>query len=506
MKILVANRGEIAIRIIRTCRELGISSAAIYSEADQNALHTRYADEAIFIGPTKASESYLNIGIVLKAAEDIGADAIHPGYGFLSENPEFGQAVEKSGRIFIGPRPETMATFGDKLSARRAAREAGLLVLPGPDQPLDDNHPGNPLEDGLSYPVLVKAAAGGGGKGIRLARSEQELKEVVDLARDEARSAFGDGTIYLEPLVQKARHIEVQILGDGKGKVLSFGERECSIQRRHQKLIEEAPAPVLSPSERDCLTAAARELGTRLNYRSLGTVEFLMDENNQFYFIEVNPRIQVEHPVTEMVTGYDLVREQILLAITGEINLEQTDIQIRGAAIEARILAEDPEFDFLPTSGTISYLKEPGGLGIRVDSALYQGMQVTADYDSLVSKVIAWGSDRKSAIERLRRGLKEYQISGLKTDLSFLNQILESHPYQSGKITTTFLDDFYPENELPDESLIREAAIAAALHIHQKRFQGPSPGYQDENLWRQTAWREQISSGRKLNRIDSFER
>jgi len=496
MKVLVANRGEIAIRIMRTCRELGIPTVAVYSEADQNALHARYADEAIFIGPTKASESYLNIDVLIKTAEEIGADAIHPGYGFLSENPEFGRAVEDSGRIFIGPRPETMAIFGDKLSARRAAREAGLLVLPGPDRPLLENQLGKGLDEDLSFPVLVKAAAGGGGKGIRLARSEKELKDVVGLAREEAKAAFGDGTIYLEPLVQKARHIEVQILGDGKGKVLSFGERECSIQRRHQKLIEEAPAPRLSPSEIRYISRAARVLGRNLNYRSLGTVEFLMDENKKFYFIEVNPRIQVEHPVTEMVTGFDLVREQILLAITGELNIRQSDIQFRGAAIEARILAEDPEENFLPTSGNISYLKEPGGPGIRVDSALYQGMQISADYDSLISKVIAWGSDRRSAIYRLQRGLREYQIGGLKTDLAFLNQILESHPYQAGKITTSFLDDFHPENEILEESLTRNAAIAAALHIHQKRFQTSDSKTQGENLWRQTAWREQISPGK----------
>jgi len=495
MKILIANRGEIAIRIMRTCREMGIPSVAVYSETDQNALHARYADEAIFIGPTKASESYLNIDVLIKAAEEIGADAIHPGYGFLSENPAFGRAVEQSGRIFIGPRPETMATFGDKLSARRAAREAGLLVLPGPDRPLLENQPGDSLNEDLGYPVLVKAASGGGGKGIRLARSEAELREVVDLAREEARAAFGDGTIYLEPLVQKARHIEVQILGDGKGKVLSFGERECSIQRRHQKLIEEAPAPTLSPSDRGYINRAARVLGRRLNYRSLGTVEFLMDENKKFYFIEVNPRIQVEHPVTEMVTGFDLVREQILLAITGDLNIKQSDIQLRGAAIEARILAEDPEEDFLPTSGNISYLKEPGGPGIRVDSALYQGMVVSADYDSLVSKVIAWGSDRRSAIDRLQRGLSEYQIGGLKTDLAFLNQILESHPYQAGQITTSFLDDFFPEKEILEESLTRNAAIAAALHIHQNRFQTGDNKTQGENLWRQTGWMEQISPG-----------
>ena len=495
MKVLVANRGEIAIRIMRTCRELGISTVAVYSEADQSALHTRYADEAVSIGSTKASESYLNIERIIKSAHSIGANAIHPGYGFLSENPQFGQAVEDSGLIFIGPRPETMAIFGDKLSARKAAREAGLLVLPGPDQPLEDNLTDYKINDSLSFPVLVKAAAGGGGKGIRLARSNSELNEVIGLAREEAKAAFGDGTIYLEPLVQKARHIEVQILGDGKGKIITFGERECSIQRRHQKLIEEAPAPNLSPAERDCITEAARELGRNLLYRSLGTVEFLMDEKGHFYFIEVNPRIQVEHPVTEMVTGYDLVREQIKLALNGNLDIEQSQIELRGAAIEARILAEDPDENFLPTSGEISYLKEPGGPGIRVDSALYQGMSITADYDSLISKLIAWGNDRKIAIDRLQRGLREYQIGGLKTDLVFLNQILESHPYQTGEITTSFLDDFTPEDQLPAESITRDAAIAAALHIHQKRHQKKSSMDQNGDLWQQTAWREQISSG-----------
>ncbi|MCD6424847.1 MAG: acetyl-CoA carboxylase biotin carboxylase subunit [Anaerolineales bacterium] len=495
MKLLVANRGEIAIRIMRTCRELGISTVAVYSEADQNALHTTYADEAVCIGAAKASESYLNISRILKAAQEIGANAIHPGYGFLSENPQFGQAAEDAGLIFIGPRPETMAILGDKLSARKAAREAGLLVLPGPDQPLEDNQAEIIIDEPLSFPVLVKAAAGGGGKGIRLARSGNELNEVVGLAREEAKAAFGDGTIYLEPLVQKARHIEVQILGDGKGKIICFGERECSIQRRHQKLIEEAPAPSLSPSERVCITEAARELGRKLFYRSLGTVEFLMDENSQFYFIEVYPRIQVEHPVTEMVTGFDLVREQILLAVTGNLDLEQSQIHFRGAAIEARILAEDPDENFLPTSGEISYLKEPGGPGIRVDSALYQGMAVTADYDSLISKLIAWGRDRQTAIDRLQRGLSEYQIGGLKTDLVFLKQILESHPYQIGEITTTFLDDFTPDDQGPAESVTRDAAIAAALHIHRKRNQPVSSPDEAGNLWQQTAWKEQISSG-----------
>lgn len=492
MKLLIANRGEIAIRIMRTCRELGIPTVAVYSEADRNSLHTRYADEAISIGPTKASESYLNIPAVLNAAKKIQATAIHPGYGFLSENPTFGRAVEDAGMIFIGPRPDSMAILGDKLSARKAARKAGLQVLPGADQPLAETASLAQLGNNVSYPVLVKAAAGGGGKGIRLARTEGELGEVIDLAREEALAAFGDGTIYLEPLVQKARHIEVQILGDGKGQILTFGERECSIQRRHQKLIEEAPASELTQEERECITTAAHRLGSTLKYRSLGTVEFLMDENHQFYFIEVNPRIQVEHPVTEMITGIDLIKEQILLAVTGKLSLKQSDIQYQGAAIEARILAEDPELDFLPTTGEISYLKEPGGPGVRVDSTLYQGMTITADYDSLLAKVIAWGSDRRSAIQRLKRALKEYQIGGLRTDLTLLSQILESHPYQTGKINTTFLDDFYPTDNQPEESLTRDAAIATALHIHRKRNSKSQIDSNEVNHWRQRAWREQI--------------
>ena len=495
MKLLIANRGEIAIRVIRTCRDMNIPTVAVYSEADRNALHARYADEAVLIGPTRASESYLNISALLQAAKTTRSTAIHPGYGFLSENPDFGQAVEDAGLLFIGPRPETMAIFGDKISARKAARSADLLVLPGPDQPLQGNQVDPQLSEEISYPVLVKAAAGGGGKGIRLARSEDELSDVIDLAREEALSAFGDGTLYLEPLVQKARHIEVQILGDGKGQILTFGERECSIQRRHQKLIEESPASELSPEERSCVIAAAHRLGSSMNYRSLGTVEFLMDQNRQFYFIEVNPRIQVEHPVTEMVTGVDLIQEQIQLAITGEMALSQSDINPQGAAIEARILAEDPEAGFMPTTGEISYLKEPGGPGIRVDSALYQGMKVTSDYDSLLSKIIAWGEDRQSAIKRLKRGLKEYQIGGLKTDLIFLTQILESHPYQTGKIDTTFLDDFEPKELIPEETLTRYAAVATALHIHNKRKSKELQDKGDINPWRQKAWQEQTNAG-----------
>lgn len=482
------------MRIIRACQELDIPTVAVYSEADRNALHTRYADEALPIGPTPAAESYLNIERLLEAAKKTSATAVHPGYGFLSENPDFGRAVEEAGLTFIGPRPETMAELGDKLSARKAARRANLPVLPGSDIPLSQDLVLERIEPDLEYPVLVKAASGGGGRGIRLARSAEELIDVVDSAREEAKAAFGDATIYLEPLVQKARHIEVQILGDGRGKVLIFGERECSIQRRHQKLIEEAPAPDISPAERECIHQDAKKLGESLHYRSLGTVEFLRGEDGRFHFIEVNPRIQVEHPVTEMITGLDLVKEQIKLAVSGELNLAQQDIRFQGAAIEARVLAEDPEDHFLPTSGNISYLKEPGGPGIRVDGSLYQGITITADYDSLLAKVIAWGENRQAAIKRLRQALQEMRIGGLKTDVVFLRQVIDSHPYQTGNIDTSFLDQIQLSDREPEESVTRDAALAAALHIHHKRRTGNRRDRSQRDPWQQQAWREQLAT------------
>lgn len=481
---------------MRACRELNIPSVAVYSEADRHALHTRYADEALAIGPTPASESYLNVQAILAAAEHCGATAVHPGYGFLSENPDFARAVEIANIQFIGPRPQTMARLGDKLSARKAARSADLPVLPGPDQPLSGDlslEKMREVEKEIRFPVLVKAAAGGGGKGIRLARSRQELIDVVKIAQQEAQAAFGDPTVYLEPLVQQARHIEVQILGDGRGKVLTFGERECSIQRRHQKLIEEAPAPDLNESQRTFVQQAARRLGESLNYRSLGTVEFLRDKEGEFHFIEVNPRIQVEHPVTEMITGFDLVKEQIKLAIEGQLAIEQTDILTRGAAIEARVLAEDPETNFMPTTGEVSYLKEPGGPGVRVESSLYQGMRVAVNYDSLLSKVIAWGSTRKEAISRLQRSLREYQIGGLKTDLPFLSRVINTAPYQAGKIDTSFLDEVKVSKEGVDEFLARNVALATALHIHRRHANPINRKGAESNPWRMQAWREQIS-------------
>jgi acetyl-CoA carboxylase, biotin carboxylase subunit len=490
-KVLVANRGEIAVRILRACREMGFESAAVYSEGDEGALHTRYADEAVCIGPTQAAKSYLNIEAVLQAALDTGSDAIHPGYGFLSENAEFAAAVEAAGLIFIGPRAETIALTGDKLTARRAAREAGLVVLGGPDVPFSEEVEASHAGD-MKFPLLVKAVAGGGGRGIRLAHNPEDLESMVAAARQEAQAAFGDSTVYLEPLVQHARHIEVQILGDGHGNILCLGERECSIQRRRQKLIEEAPAAGLSIGLRALLHGAALQLARALNYRSLGTVEFLLDRENQYYFIEVNPRIQVEHPVTEMVTGVDLVTAQLHLAAGGGLPYSQEQIRTRGWAIEARVLAEDPAEGFLPATGEISHLKEPGGPGIRVDSALYPGMKITADYDSMIAKVIAWGEDRLQANRRLRRALVEFQIGGVPTDLNFLLQVLESEAFINGGTDTTYLDTFQPGEEAGGELLEQEVALAAAILMHQAKEENTAGPVVRNSGWQAAAWREQM--------------
>ncbi len=491
-KVLIANRGEIALRILRACKELGLESVAVYSESDEGSLHTRYADESVCIGPASAASSYLSIPAVLRAARETGADAIHPGYGFLSENQNFARAVEEAGLTFIGPRPETIALTGDKLAARRAARDAGLNVLQGLDVAITEAIPVE-LADQVQFPVLIKAVAGGGGRGIRLANNSEELQAMLAAARKEAQAAFGDDTVYLEPLVQRARHIEVQVVGDGQGGIRILGERECSIQRRRQKLIEESPAPGLSPRLRRKVHDAALQLARALNYRSLGTVEFLLDPSGHFYFIEVNPRIQVEHPVTEMVTGVDLVTAQMQLA-AGALLAELPEQSPRGWAIEARILAEDPALGFLPATGEVTYLKEPGGPGIRVDSALYLGMPITADYDSLIAKVIAWGGDREQAIRRLRRALDEYKIGGVPTTQTFLTQILDSQPFQKGSADTTYLDTFHPE-ELGQEALEKEVAVAAAiLADRSNQSNGKQPiSASGKSQWLSQAWREQMS-------------
>ncbi len=492
MKVLVANRGEIAVRIMRACRELGFPSVAVYSEADAQALHSRYAEESIYIGPTPAAESYLNIDRILEAAKESKSDAIHPGYGFLSESATFAQAVEDAGLIFIGPRPETISSTGDKLAARRVAREAGLPILPGPDEPVADEIPEILLEQ-IKYPVLIKAVSGGGGRGIRLARRRNELELKVEAARQEAQATFGDGTVYFEPLVPQARHIEIQIIGDGYGRILCLGDRECSIQRRRQKIIEESPAPSLSPVMRQQLYKMAFNLGQALTYRSLGTVEFLLGEDGSCYFIEVNPRIQVEHPITEMVTGIDLVGTQLRLAEGQPFKYIQEDIKLRGSAIEARVIAEDPNNGFMPATGVISHLKEAGGPGIRTDSALYPGMPITADYDSLIAKVIGWGEDRQTAIRRLRRALGEFEIGGVSTDIDFLIQIIDSDSFIQASANTTYLDTFLPVSSESDEELERDMALSAAMVEDQLRSnEVQNPVQAPSTQWQTQAWRDQM--------------
>jgi acetyl-CoA carboxylase biotin carboxylase subunit len=490
LKVLVANRGEIAIRILRACREMGLPSVAVYTDVDQLALHVRQAEEAVPLGDR---HNYLDAQVILSAALRTGANAIHPGYGFLSENADFARRVEAAGLVFIGPRPETLALLGDKLAARQAAHQAGLPVLPGSDTPLPQEVPLE-MARSVHYPVLVKAVAGGGGRGIRLALSPKDLAPMVSAARQEALAAFGDDTVYLESLVQDARHIEVQILGDGRGHVIDLGERECSIQRRRQKLIEEAPAPLIDEDLRRRLCELARRLGRQLKYRGLGTIEFLLDGRGQYYFIEANPRIQVEHPVTEMVTGLDLVKEQLSLACGEPLRLRQRDIITRGHAIEARLLAEDCQNGFMPVAGAIQYLKEPGGPGVRVDSALYPGALITPEYDSMLAKVITWGETRRGAIQRMRGALGEYQVGGIPTDLEFLLQIIDSPEFISGQFTTTYLETFQPADPAPENELEREMALAAVLYLQQRTPSGAS----SSNLppapsqWTNTAWREQM--------------
>lgn len=492
MKILIANRGEIAVRIMQACRDLGFSSVAVYSDIDREALHTRYADEAVYIGPTPVSQSYLSIEAILSAAHKSGADAIHPGYGFLSENSVFAEKVEAEGFIFIGPTPETIALTGDKLEARRIAAEAGVPILPGCDFAISNNQIPESIGVEIGYPVLIKAVSGGGGRGIRLARSEDELKNVVNSASQEAKLAFGDDHVFIEKFIRPARHIEVQILGDGKSNVLVIGERECSIQRRHQKLIEESPAPRLDILCQSRLHDAARKVGRALNYRSLGTVEFLMDGNGEFYFIEVNPRIQVEHPITEMVTGIDLVNAQLLLAASGCLTLKQDQIKLRGTAIEARIISEDPNQSFMPTSGQIHYLKIPSGSGVRVDSALYQGMWITTDYDSLIAKLIVWGEDRSTAIRRMIGALDDFQIAGVTTDLSYLKDVVRSEAFLSAEVDTMYLESFQPTELEELEILEKETSLAAALFIHNKLKHKALQTAKAVNHWRTVAWREQM--------------
>jgi len=438
-KVLVANRGEIALRVVRACQELGIPAVAVYSEADETALHVRHADESVNIGPPAAGKSYLNVERIIEAAKKTGADAVHPGYGFLAENAAFARAVTDAGIKFIGPSAEAIDKLGDKSAARRLAREADVPVVPGSENVSSADEAVATAEE-IGYPVMIKAAAGGGGRGIRVAENEEGLRESVQAAKREAQSAFGDGTLYLEKFLAGPRHVEVQVMADHAGNAIHLYERECSMQRRRQKVLEESPSPGISEEIREKMCEAAVRLAREADYANAGTVEFLV-EGDEFYFIEMNTRIQVEHPVTEMLTGVDLVKEQILVASGEPLSLKQEDVPFVGHSIEFRLNAEDPDNDFMPSPGEVTFLDVPGGPGVRVDSAMYQGYKIPPFYDSMVGKLIVWALTRDEAISRARRALREYRLEGIKTTIPLHLRLLEDEAFRSGDYHTGYLEE-----------------------------------------------------------------
>jgi acetyl-CoA carboxylase, biotin carboxylase subunit len=468
-KVLVANRGEIAVRIIRACRELGLETVAVYSEADRSALHVRLADEAYLLGPAPSRESYLRADKIFEIIRKSGADALHPGYGFLAEREDFAQACLDAGIAFIGPKPSSIAAMGDKMTARETVRKAGVPVVPGTEDV------GNMSDEQLltiapkiGFPLLVKATAGGGGKGMREVRSLEEMPELLKSARREAESAFGDGNVYLEKLVEGARHIEIQILADGHGNVIHLGERDCSIQRRHQKLVEEAPSPFLDEDLRQRMGEVAVKAAQAVDYINAGTIEFLVDKDKNFFFLEMNTRLQVEHPVTEMITGVDIVKEQIRVARGRPLQYKQDDIKINGAAIECRINAEDPYNGFMPSTGKITHSLLPTGPGIRVDTGVYPGFEITPFYDPMISKLIVWGETRAQAILRMRRALEEYRIVGVRTNIPFHQMLMDSHRFMGGQYDTRFVEERFAIHDENDPEMVEIAAALATLAAHQQ--------------------------------------
>jgi acetyl-CoA carboxylase, biotin carboxylase subunit len=471
-KVLIANRGEIAVRIARACREMGLATAAVYSDCDRSALHVRYADEAYAIGPSPPRESYLSIERIIDAAARAGADAVHPGYGFLAENEDFAVAVRDAGLTFIGPTPEAMALMGSKTAARTTAMAAGVSAVPGTETALDDRVPDEEIArvaEKIGYPLLVKAVAGGGGKGMRTVVDPADLSAAIRAARSEAGTAFGDTAVYLERRLLRPRHVEVQLMADQHGTVLPFVERECSIQRRHQKVVEESPSPAMTAEIRRAITSAAASVARAAGYSNAGTIEFLLDEDGRFYFLEMNTRLQVEHPITEMVTGVDLVQWQIRIARGERLDLDPERVLTPyGHAIECRIYAEDPDNSFLPSPGRIVELHAPAGPGIRDDSGVAAGLDVPIFYDPMISKLAAWAPDRPAAVARMRRALSEYVVAGIRTTLPFFRWLLEQPEFADGRFHTTYLDEAMAARggqpfTMPDDGTLDVAAIAAAV-------------------------------------------
>jgi acetyl-CoA carboxylase biotin carboxylase subunit len=461
-KLLVANRGEIAIRVMRSAKEMGIKTVAVYSDADRNALHVRYADEAVNIGPAPSNQSYLVGQKIIDACKLTGAEAIHPGYGFLSENPAFAKLVRDSGLILVGPSPEAMEIMGNKLSAKAAALKYNIPMVPGTDQAITSVAEAKQRAAEVGFPILIKAAAGGGGKGMRVVDKIDDFEEQMQLAVSEATSAFGDGSVFIERYVSSPRHIEIQVLGDTHGNVVHLFERECSVQRRHQKVIEEAPSSILTPQIRQQMGRCAVDVARSVNYTGAGTVEFIMDENLNFYFLEMNTRLQVEHPVTELITGVDLVKEQINIASGLPISFKQEDLKIEGHAVELRVYAEDPANDFLPDIGTLQTYTTPKGPGVRVDDGFEQWMDIPIYYDPMIAKLITFGKDRAEAIERMIRAIDEYQITGIKTTLGFGKFVMQHVAFTSGKFDTHFVKKYFKAEDLVKEDP-EESEIAALM-------------------------------------------
>jgi len=464
-KVLVANRGEIAVRIMRSCREMGITAVAVYSDADEAAMHVRYADEAYHIGPAPSAESYLRMDRILDVARQCKADAIHPGYGFLSENATFSEKCRDAGVIFIGPGPDAIRSMGDKITARKNMIAAGVPVVPGTTEPISDDTKALDVIREVGLPVMIKASAGGGGKGMRLVREESEVAGALRMARSEAASAFGNDSVYIEKFIDSPHHIEFQILADLHGNVIHLFERECSVQRRHQKIVEETPSPLLTPEVRSAMGEAAVAAAKAVNYAGAGTIEFIVDDNRNYYFLEMNTRLQVEHPITERVVGVDLVKEMIRIAQGDVLWLKQEDLFQDGHAIECRIYAEDPDNNFMPSPGRIAHISEPKGLGVRCDGYIYEGYEIPIYYDPMISKLICWSRERDAAIARMKRALYEYKITGVKTNIRFLERIMDCQDFKEGKYNTQFIEknqDFLI-GPLPSDPLNEDRAILVAF-------------------------------------------
>ncbi|NJM16511.1 MAG: acetyl-CoA carboxylase biotin carboxylase subunit [Bacteroidales bacterium] len=498
----MANRGEIAVRIIRSCREMGIQSVAVYSEADRKSLHVRYADEAYFIGPSPSKDSYLSVKKILEVAKKSNADAIHPGYGFLSENAEFAKACNKAKIKFIGPSAHAISTMGDKITARQTMINAGVPVVPGTKQKVVTEDEAKAIAQEIGLPVMVKASAGGGGKGMRLVREAGDLLSFVKSARSEARAAFGDDSVYIEKYIENPHHIELQILADKFGNTIHLYERECSVQRRHQKVVEETPSPFITEELRQQMGKAAVEAAKAVCYEGAGTIEFLVDKDHNFYFLEMNTRLQVEHPITERVVGVDLVKEQINIASGLELALKQEDIKQFGHAIECRIYAEDAENNFMPSPGLIKHITEPTGLGVRTDGYVYEGYEIPIYYDPMISKLIIWALTREECIARMKRALFEYKITGVKTSIGFLERIMDSHEFKTGNYDTHFIDknieSLMPAlMSTPEDDLYRDIAALTAYYDYITCLEKKAParklqnGHANKDQWKEF--------GRKMN-------